>query len=147
MNVLIACEESQRVCIEFRKRGHRAFSCDISEPSGGHPEWHIQGDALPLLNGDCSFNTKDGKIHTVSGKWDLLSYDWVEDICRIIESPNEFSDERMWDCPLAEIPTPHGRLIDADDLDCVIREIKPIRKGAVCEALFNASTIIEAEEG
>jgi hypothetical protein len=49
--------------------------------------------------------------------------------------------------PLVEIPTPHGRLIDADDLDCVIREIKPIRKGAVCEALFNAPTIIEAEEG
>lgn len=72
MNVLIACEESQRVCIEFRKRGHRAFSCDILEPSGGHPEWHIQGDVLPLLNGDCSFTTKDGKTHTVIGKWDLI---------------------------------------------------------------------------
>ena len=51
MNVLIACEESQRVCTEFRKLGHRAFSCDIQECSGGHPEWHIQGDALPLLGG------------------------------------------------------------------------------------------------
>ena len=51
MNVLVACEESQAVCIAFRERGHRAFSCDIQECSGGHPEWHIQGDVLPLLNG------------------------------------------------------------------------------------------------
>ena len=50
MNVLIACEESQRVCIEFRKRGHNAFSCDILEPSGGHPEWHIKEDVLKILN-------------------------------------------------------------------------------------------------
>lgn len=51
MNVLIACEESQRVCIAFRKRGHNAFSCDIQEPSGGHPEWHILGDALKAIQG------------------------------------------------------------------------------------------------
>lgn len=45
LKVLIACEESQRVCRAFRKLGHEAYSCDIIEPSGGHPEWHIQGDA------------------------------------------------------------------------------------------------------
>lgn len=49
MNVLIACEESQEVCKAFRERGHRAFSCDLQECSGGHPEWHIQVDALELL--------------------------------------------------------------------------------------------------
>lgn len=49
MRVLVACEESQRVCIAFRKRGHEAYSCDIQEPSGGYPEWHIQGDALELI--------------------------------------------------------------------------------------------------
>lgn len=49
MRVLVACEESQRVCIAFRERGHEAYSCDILPPSGGHPEWHIQGDVLPLL--------------------------------------------------------------------------------------------------
>ena len=59
MNVLIACEESQRVCIAFRERGHRAFSCDIQECSGGHPEWHIKGDVIPLLNGHCEFTTQD----------------------------------------------------------------------------------------
>ena len=72
MNILVACEESQRVCTEFRKRGHRAFSCDIIEPSGGHPEWHIQADVLPLLNGKCEFTTLDGKEHKQDGKWDML---------------------------------------------------------------------------
>lgn len=49
MRVLVACEESQEVCKAFRERGHEAYSCDIQECSGGHPEWHIQGDVLPLL--------------------------------------------------------------------------------------------------
>lgn len=49
MKVLIACEESQRVCAEFRNLGHEAYSCDIRECSGGHPEWHLQVDALELL--------------------------------------------------------------------------------------------------
>lgn len=72
MNVLVACEESQTVCIEFRKLGHRAFSCDIQECSGGHPEWHIQGDALAVINGNCTFITADGHAHSQDGKWDLL---------------------------------------------------------------------------
>ena len=50
MKVLIACEESQRVCFEFRKLGAEAYSCDIQDCSGGHPEWHIKGDVIPLLN-------------------------------------------------------------------------------------------------
>lgn len=50
MRVLVACEESQRVCIAFREKGHEAYSCDIQPCSGGHPEWHIQGDVLPLLS-------------------------------------------------------------------------------------------------
>lgn len=72
MRVLIACEESQRVCQAFRDKGHEAYSCDILEPSGGHPEWHIQGDAAPFINGDCTFTTMDGTEHTIEGKWDLL---------------------------------------------------------------------------
>lgn len=51
MKVLIACEESQTVCKAFRERGHEAYSCDIQEPSGGHPEWHILGDALTAVAG------------------------------------------------------------------------------------------------
>ena len=50
MKVLIACEESQAVCIEFRILGHEAYSCDILSCSGGHPEWHIQGDVLEQLD-------------------------------------------------------------------------------------------------
>lgn len=50
LKVLVACEESQAVCKAFRELGHEAYSCDIQECSGGHPEWHIQGDVLPLLN-------------------------------------------------------------------------------------------------
>ena len=72
MRVLVACEESQRVCTAFRERGHKAFSCDILPCSGGHPEWHIQGDVLPLLNGNCTFQTADTHIHTQAGKWDLI---------------------------------------------------------------------------
>lgn len=72
MNVLIACEESQAVCIEFRKRGHMAFSADIQECSGGNPQWHILGDVIPLLNGNCKFKTQDGTKHYISGPWDLI---------------------------------------------------------------------------
>ena len=72
MRVLVACEESQRVCIEFRKLGHEAYSCDVIEPSGGYPEWHIKGDALEIINGCCEFVTMDGTHHNISGKWDLI---------------------------------------------------------------------------
>ena len=60
MKVLVACEESQTVCKAFRERGHEAYSCDIQDCSGGHPEWHIKGDALKLINGRCSFVTEGG---------------------------------------------------------------------------------------
>lgn len=86
MKVLVACEESQAVCKEFRRLGHEAYSCDIIECSGGHPEWHIKADVLPLLNpsfvplGDdfgtkingIEFKTCDGKEHFISNKWDMI---------------------------------------------------------------------------
>ena len=50
MKILVACEESQAITKEFRKLGHEAFSCDLIPCSGGHPEWHIQGDALEEAN-------------------------------------------------------------------------------------------------
>jgi len=80
VRVLVACEESQEVCKAFRALGHEAYSCDIQEPSGGHKEWHINGDVLRVLNpsplplsdscGIC-FVTMDGKFHKVD-KWDLI---------------------------------------------------------------------------
>ena len=72
MKVLIACEESQAVCKAFRAKGHEAYSCDIEPCSGGHPEWHIMQDVVPLLNGNCLFTTMDGTEHYIDRKWDLL---------------------------------------------------------------------------
>ena len=72
MKVLVACEESQRVCKEFRKLGNEAYSCDIELCSGGHPEWHIQDNVLPLLNGNCDFKTVNGDMHNLIGKWDMI---------------------------------------------------------------------------
>lgn len=83
MKVLIACEESQEVCKAFRKLGHEAYSCDIQDCSGGHPEWHIKGDALRIINPEwydgrwgitpsISFVTMDGEYHQFDGKWDMI---------------------------------------------------------------------------
>lgn len=80
MKVLVACEESQVVCKAFREKGHEAYSCDIQECSGGHPEWHIQGDVLEVLNPHqisnafygIVFKTADGQAHSIKGKWDLI---------------------------------------------------------------------------
>lgn len=71
LNVLVACEESQRVCTEFRKLGHNAFSCDILKCSGGHPEWHFNQDVLEVIK------NKGGMLETgeeiyIDGKWDLM---------------------------------------------------------------------------
>lgn len=78
MKVLVACEESQRVCMAFRERGHEAYSCDIVDCSGGHPEWHIKKDVLKVINPEndgemeaISFWTMDDEIHIVE-RWDLI---------------------------------------------------------------------------
>ena len=72
MKVLVACEESQAVTIELRKLGHEAYSCDIEECSGGHPEWHLREDVIPLLEKEwdmiiafppCTYITNAGARH------------------------------------------------------------------------------------
>ena len=72
LTVLIACEESQAECLAFRELGHEAYSCDIQpcRPSG-HPEWHIHGDVLPLLDGLADFVTQDNTPHHIE-QWDLI---------------------------------------------------------------------------
>jgi hypothetical protein len=72
LNILVACEESQAVTIELIKRNHSAFSCDILPCSGNNPQWHIQQDVIPLLNGNCTFYTMDGKQYNIIGKWDMI---------------------------------------------------------------------------
>lgn len=72
MRVLVACEESQEVCKAFRAKGHEAYSADLQDCSGGHPEWHYSGDVIPLLNGNCQFITLGGVLVTINGEWDLI---------------------------------------------------------------------------
>ena len=97
INVLIACEESQRVCTAFRERGFNAYSCDIQPCSGGHPEWHVQGDVIPLLNGRCDFVTMDGELHCISGRWDAIiahppcTYLTVAGACNIPKHPDRIN--------------------------------------------------------
>jgi len=81
MKILIACEESQTVCKAFRAKGHEAYSCDILPPSGGYPEWHIQGDVLRVIENTnwgygekkgINFETQDGTFHIIGEKWDMI---------------------------------------------------------------------------
>lgn len=108
MKVLIACEESQAVCKAFRERGHEAYSCDIIECSGGHPEWHIQGDVLRILNPHqiseafygIVFRTADGEAHRIKGKWDMIiahppcTYLSNAGACRLYPQKGELNFER-----------------------------------------------------
>ena len=104
LKVLVACEESQRVCTAFRALGHEAYSCDIQEPSGGHPEWHILGDVLNVLNpsnmwNDIVFNTMDGAEHQID-KWDLIiahppcTYLSNAGACRLYPKAGQLNQER-----------------------------------------------------
>lgn len=83
MRILVACEESQAVTTELRRLGHEAYSCDIQDCSGGHPEWHIKGDALKIINPEwydgrygwaphIEFETVDGEWHWFDAKWDMI---------------------------------------------------------------------------
>lgn len=72
MKILVACEESQAVTIELRKLGHEAYSCDIQECSGGHPEWHIVADVIPILDGKVSFYTQDESFINIETRWDMI---------------------------------------------------------------------------
>lgn len=71
-HVLVACEESQRLTVRLRALGINAYSCDILKTSGDHPEWHINQDVLPLLNGFCKFTTQDGTKRKINKRWDAI---------------------------------------------------------------------------
>lgn len=68
--VLVACEESQAVTKAFRDLGIECYSCDIQEPSGGYPQWHIKNDAILTMNSN-TVKTMDNAEHFID-KWDLL---------------------------------------------------------------------------
>lgn len=70
--VLIACEESQTVCTAFRMNGIEAYSNDINKCYGGHPEWHIIGDALSVIRGHAQFQLENGAMLQMPGFWDMI---------------------------------------------------------------------------
>ena len=71
LNVLVACEESQRVCSEFRKLGHNAYSCDLLKCSGGHPEWHFNQDVLEVIKNKGG-TLQNGEKIKIDGNWDIM---------------------------------------------------------------------------
>lgn len=112
MRVLAACEESQAVCKAFRERGHEAYSCDIIPCSGGHPEWHIQCDALELLKlrwdmiiafPPCTYLTKAGAVR-MRVKGEIVP----ERYAKAMEAKAFFMRFLTADCPkiAVENPTP-----------------------------------------
>ena len=100
LKILVACEESQTVTIELRKLGVEAYSCDIQECSGNHPEWHCCENVLPLINGDCKFKTMDNEAHEIIGKWDLIiahppcTYMSNAGACRMYPTKGNIDQER-----------------------------------------------------
>lgn len=108
MKILIACEESQTVCKAMRKLGHEAYSADIQEPSGGHPEWHILGDVLKIINPrqvserfyGIVFRTMNGDPHAFQGKWDMIiahppcTYLSNAGACRLYPTKGKIDQER-----------------------------------------------------
>ena len=103
MRVLVACEESQRVCTAFRNLGHEAYSCDIIKPSGGHPEWHILCDATTILNPDIdgiTFKTMDDAVHSID-RWDMIiahppcTYLSNAGACRLYPSKGQIDADRF----------------------------------------------------
>ena len=115
MKILVACEESQRVCIAFRELGHEAYSCDIQDCSGGHPEWHIKDDALKVLYYDkwdmviahppCTFLTNAGLRwfdETRYGEKAILRKEQRDEAVRFFM---EFSNH---DCPRICVENPIG---------------------------------------
>lgn len=98
MRILIACEESQRVCIEFRRKGHEAYSCDILDCSGGHPEWHIKDDVIKHLDDGwdmiiafppCTHLCVSGARHFEKKRKDGRQREGIEFFCKFLEADCE----------------------------------------------------------
>ena len=120
--ILIACEESQRVCIAFRKQGFEAYSCDIQPCGGGHPEWHIQGNVLDVL--------RDG-WHAMIGHppCTYLSYagqrSWNDPgrITKRLEALEFF--RQLWEAPIEHICLENPKSIASPIIKKYDQEIQP----------------------
>ena len=126
MKVLVACEESQRVCLAFREKGHEAYSCDIQPCSGGHPEWHIRGNALELLklkwdliiaHPPCTYLSNAGAVRMFpKGKLNETRYK------KALEAKEFFMKFLKTDCPkiCVENPMPLS-ILKLPPPDCIIQ--------------------------
>lgn len=152
MKVLIACEESQAVCIEFRKRGHEAYSCDLQECSGGHPEWHIVGDAVKILH---SQNWDLVIAHPPCTRMANSGVMWIEkrnlwgDLYEATEFFNEFVKYGKLGNKIAiENPIPHKYAVEK--IGKYSQVIQPYQFGhmerkATCLWLFNLPELKETD--
>lgn len=123
MRVLVACEESQAVCIEFRKRGHEAYSCDLQACSGGHPEWHIIGDALEIVYGShwdllighppCTYISYAGTRH-----WDKPGR-----VYKRLEALKFFA--QLWEAPIERICLENPKSCASPVISKYSQEIQP----------------------
>jgi hypothetical protein len=119
MKILVACEESQAVTIELRRLGHEAYSCDILECSGGHPEWHIQGDALEIIklkwdmiiaHPPCTYLTVTGNRWFNVERYGERAMKRFEERDKAIEFFMAFANA---DCPRIAIENPIGHMSTA----------------------------------
>jgi len=98
MKIIIACEESQAVCKAFREKGHEAYSADILPCSGGHPEWHIQGNVLEILNDGwgmmiafppCTHLAVSGAAHFEKKRADGRQQQGIDFFMKMVNAPIE----------------------------------------------------------
>lgn len=128
MNVLVACEESQEVCKAFRERGHEAYSCDLLLCSGGHPEWHILGDAMEAIKGGALFLQYGERIYVE--KWDRII---LHPPCtKVAVSGNgtyadtqERIDAANWNANLFFLACNHSDCVGMEQPITVLRSIRP----------------------
>lgn len=119
MRVLVACEESQVVTIAFRKKGHEAFSCDLQDCSGGHPEWHIKEDAIKVLwerkwdlviaHPVCKRLSNSG-VRWLTSRKPRPGYEWSEEEKIYINSNTEIWQDLYDACKFFNHFTIYGRL-------------------------------------
>ena len=115
MRVLVACEESQEVCKAFRATGHEAYSCDLVPCSGGHPEWHIQADALEIIkihwdlviaHPPCTYLTSAGAVNLFNDAHEVIDKEREEKGWQAKEMFLRFLNEANADRVAVENPAP-----------------------------------------
>lgn len=154
MKILVACEESQRVCISFRELGHEAYSCDIVDCSGGHPEWHLKTDVKNVIQDDwdliiahppCTYLTVSGN------RWfnvDLYKDKALQRLEQRKQAIEFFLLFTKTNCPLVAIENPIGIMSSVyRKPDQIIHPFMfgdPIRK-TTCLWLFNLPPLLPLE--